>query len=73
MKAGPVVSAPLVDLACQQPERLIHERLAQSAHNDAETISQLLVKAYNQGLRDGFQQGVQAATDAADERRKEAT
>ncbi len=60
---APVIYAKLVDFACQQPERLIADHLVQSAREDARAVSALLVDAYNQGLRDGFQQGVQAMSE----------
>ena len=55
-----VLHATLVDLACNQPRRLIADHLVKSAQANAETISDLLLRAYTEGLAHGFQQGVQA-------------
>ena len=61
--AQPHLYGKLVDFACQQPERLIRDHLVQSAHEDARAVAALLTEAYSQGVRDGFQQGVQAMSD----------
>jgi hypothetical protein len=60
---GPVLYTKLMDIACDSLRPLIEERLVQTARNDARAVSDLLSNAYKQGLRDGFQQGVQAMSD----------
>ena len=58
--AQPVLYSTLVDVC-----NLIEEHLVKSARVDAREISDLLLRAYTEGLTHGFQQGVQAAAERA--------
>lgn len=66
---GPVLRKPLMDLACDQPRRDLRKHFARRADADADAVQDLLWKAYSEGLRDGFVQGVAAAQDEPGERK----
>lgn len=57
----PTLYAKLMDVACDQPRRDLHAHFRQRAASDADAVAGLLAKAYAEGVRDGFAQGVAAA------------
>lgn len=65
MSDGPTIHVRLVDAAIDEPRAMIHALLAGQAETQASRLSELLVKAYAEGLRDGFVQGTLAGEAVA--------
>jgi hypothetical protein len=61
MPDGPIAYAKLVDVNLDQPRRQLQQHFRKRGEDDAQEVSALLHKAYVEGLRDGFVQGVAAA------------
>lgn len=55
---GPILHERLVDVRTRQPARRIEAILRKSAERDASEIAAMLTRAYAEGLRDGYVQGV---------------
>lgn len=62
----PTLHTRLVDIACEEPYRRIEETLVATARHSACEVGKLVYQAYSEGLRDGFVQGIQAASEQDD-------
>jgi hypothetical protein len=65
MPDGPVIHAKLMDIMCDQPRRQLREHFRKRGEDDAKSVDGLLYKAYQEGVRDGFAQGIAAADSPA--------
>jgi hypothetical protein len=63
---GPTAYKRLVDFNLNEPRRMLRDHFEKRAQTDAEGINALLDRAYTEGLRDGFAQGVAYAAEKAE-------
>jgi hypothetical protein len=63
----PTLYARLMDIQTDQPRRKLHAHFRDRAEKDADTVAGLLHTAYAEGVRDGFAQGIAAASTPENE------
>ena len=66
MSYQPKAYARLMEAACDQPRQMLRAHFEKAAVDHTRTLAELLDRAYVEGVRDGFAQGIAAAEEQSD-------